>query len=333
MSAAKVQTEGPMNTVTNPIVEETNPRAIPSLEVLKKKQKDKTEVNWVTAIFMGLFHIGAFAALFFFSWKAFIVAVVLWWVATSLGIGMCYHRLLTHRGYRVPRWLEYTLTVFATLALEGGPIFWVATHRIHHKYSDKEGDPHSPVDGTWWSHMGWILTGKSMHHDTTTLSRYVPDLAQDKFHVWITKYHYVPMVALGLILLAVSGWPLVLWGIFLRTVVGLHATWLVNSATHSWGTRRFKTRDLSTNSWWVALVTWGEGWHNNHHAHPVSARHGLAWYEIDFNWYAIWMLEKLGIAKKVYTAKISELKQSTESSIVGRTLTPEVQRDLAAVEL
>jgi fatty-acid desaturase len=272
------------------------------LEVLKKTQKNDGEINWVTASFMGLFHIGALAALFFFSWKAFLVAAFLWWVATSLGIGMCYHRLLTHRGYKVPRWLEYVLTVCATLALEGGPIFWVATHRIHHKYSDQEGDPHSPVDGTWWSHMGWILTGKSMHHDTTTLARYV------------------------------RGIPFVLWGIFLRTVIGLHFTWLVNSATHSIGTRRFKTRDLSTNSWWVALVTWGEGWHNNHHAHPVSARHGLTWYEVDFNWYVIWFLEKIRIAQKVHTAKISELKRTNES-IVGRTLTPEVQRELASVEL
>src|SRR5277367_4597627 len=145
MSNTKVQTEGPMNPVIDSEMnEESAPRVIPSLEVLKKTQKDKTEVNWVTAIFMAIFHLGAIAALFFFSWKAFAVAVVLWWVATSLGIGMCYHRLLTHRGYKVPKWLEYTLTVFATLALEGGPIFWVATHRIHHQFSDQEGDPHSP---------------------------------------------------------------------------------------------------------------------------------------------------------------------------------------------
>ena len=106
------------------------------------------------------------------------------------------------------------------------------------------------------------------------------------------------MIVLGLILLAIGGWPFVLWGIFLRTVVGLHATWLVNSATHSWGTRRFQTRDLSTNSWWVALLSFGEGWHNNHHAHPVSARHGLAWYEVDLNWYGIWTLQKLGLAQE-----------------------------------
>jgi stearoyl-CoA desaturase (delta-9 desaturase) len=160
--------------------------------------------------------------------------------------------------------------------------------------------------------MGWILMGKSMHHDTTTLARFVPDLAKDKFHVWITKYHYVPMIVLGLILLAIGGLPFLLWGIFVRTVVGLHATWLVNSATHSWGTRRFVTRDLSTNSWWVALLTFGEGWHNNHHAHPVSARHGLRWYEIDMNWYGIWALKKLGLAEQIYCAKLEELRQKEE---------------------
>ena len=167
------------------------------LTVLNRKQAANDEVNWITAGFMMMFHVGALAAIFFFTWKAFFVACFLWWVSGSLGIGMCYHRLLTHGGYKVPKWLEYTLTVCATLALEGGPIFWVATHRIHHRYSDQDGDPHSPRDGKWWSHMGWILMGKSMHHDTTTLARYVPDLAKDKFHIWITKYHYVPIIILG----------------------------------------------------------------------------------------------------------------------------------------
>jgi stearoyl-CoA desaturase (delta-9 desaturase) len=256
---------------------------------------------------MMLFHLGAIAALFFFTWKALFVAIFLWWLTGSVGIGICYHRLLTHRGYKTPKWVEYCMTVCAVLALEGGPIFWVATHRIHHQFSDKDGDPHSPNDGTWWAHMGWILMGKSMHHDTTTLARYVPDLAKDKFHVWITKYHYVPIIILAAILFAVGGWPFLLWGIFVRTVVGLHATWLVNSATHIWGSRRFKTADNSTNNFVVAILSWGEGWHNNHHAHPVSARHGLRWYEIDFNWYGIWTLKMLGLAKKVVRVKLANL--------------------------
>ncbi|HXW16916.1 MAG TPA: fatty acid desaturase [Candidatus Acidoferrales bacterium] len=285
-----------------------------------KAEEDNT-INWVTASVMVIFHILAVAALFFFTWNGLFIALFLWWLSASVGIGMGYHRLLTHRGYKVPRWVEYCLTVFATLALEGGPIFWVATHRIHHQYSDREGDPHSPIDGTWWAHMGWILVGKSMHHDTSTLSRYVPDLAKDKFYVWITKYHYVPLIVLGLALLAIGGWPVVLWAIFLRTVVGLQTTWLVNSATHSWGTRRYDTRDLSTNSWWVALLTWGEGWHNNHHAHPTSARHGLKWYEIDFNWYGIWLMKTVGIARKVRVAKLSA--EETPANAAESTPRPE----------
>ena len=141
----------------------------------------------MTAIFMGLFHIRRDRRAFLFQLEAgdgCLDSVV---GAASLGIGMGYHRLLTHRGYKIPKWIEYVLTVCATLALEGGPIFWVATHRMHHQRSDKEGDPHSPIDGKWWAHMGWILTGKSMHHDTSTLARYVPDLAKDKFQVWITN--------------------------------------------------------------------------------------------------------------------------------------------------
>ena len=286
-----------MNPLSNPVTQ---------LEALAKKQSAGKKINWVTGLFMGLFHAGALAAFFFFTWEALLVAVLLWWISGSLGIGMGYHRLLTHRGYKTPKWVEYCLTVCATLALEGGPIFWVATHRIHHKFADQDGDPHSPRDGKWWSHMGWILTGKSMHHDTTTLVHYVPDLAKDKFHVWITKYHYVPMIVLGLALLAAGGLPWVLWGIFLRTVVGLHATWLVNSATHLWGSRRFATRDTSTNNWVVALLTFGEGWHNNHHAYPTSARHGLKWYEVDVNWYGIRALKLLGLAKHVQHASLAK---------------------------
>jgi fatty-acid desaturase len=223
-------------------------------------------ISWVTTIFMAIFHILALTALFFFTWKGLIAAVVLYVLSINVGIGMCYHRLLTHRGYKVPRLLEYALAVCGTLALEGGPIFWVGTHRVHHQLSDHEGDPHSPTDGTFWAHMGWIMSGQSLHAATSILNRYAPDLSRDKFYVWLSKYHWVPLTTVGLVLLAWGGWPAVLWGIFLRVTLGLHATWLVNSATHLWGSRRFETRDESRNNWWVALLTGGEGWHNNHHA-------------------------------------------------------------------
>jgi fatty-acid desaturase len=261
--------------------------------------RDKTfaqPVNLTITLFLGLFHVCAIAALFMFSWKALVFALLMWWIAESLGIGMGFHRLLTHRGYKTHKWIEYGLTVCGTLALEGGPIGWVATHRLHHQNSDKEGDPHSPRDGGFWAHMGWIITGDAIHNKTTELLPYVPDLRKDKFMIWISKWHWVPLTMLAVAVLVLGGWRYVMWGIFLRTVVGLHATYLVNSGTHMWGSRRFLTGDNSTNNFWVAMLSFGEGWHNNHHAHPQSARHGLAWYEFDLNWYGISALRTLGLA-------------------------------------
>jgi stearoyl-CoA desaturase (delta-9 desaturase) len=203
------------------------------------------------------------------------------------------------------------MAICASLALEGGPIFWVSTHRMHHQHSDQDGDPHSPREGGWWAHTGWLLWGNTLHMQTEVLARYVPDLAKDRFHVWLSKYHWIPLVACGVVLFG-GGWyfggpvnavGMLLWGAFMRVTLGLHATWLVNSATHLWGTRRFETRDDSRNNWWVALVSGGEGWHNNHHAHPVSARHGFRWYEVDPNFYGIWLLSKIGLAKKIKLAK------------------------------
>ena len=266
---------------------------------------DRSSLNWPTTIILVLIHIGALAAFFFFTWKALIASVFLYWVATGLGISMGYHRLHTHRSYKVPRWMEYFFALCGTLTLEGGPIFWTAIHRIHHQRSDQPGDPHSPREGAWWAHVGWILVGETKHNNTMLLGKYAPDLAKDPFYVWLNDYHWVPNVALAIILYVVGGLPFLLWAGFFRIVFGLHATWLVNSATHMWGGRRFATRDDSRNNWWVALISFGEGWHNNHHAHPTSARHGLAWYEFDLNYYGIWLLKKLGLARQVKIAKLA----------------------------
>jgi len=260
---------------------------------------DSKPINWSTATVMIIYHVLAVAAFFFFSWTALWLSLLLWWISGSLGIGMGYHRLLTHRGFKTPKWMEYFLTVCGTLALEGGPIFWVATHRIHHQLTDKPGDPHSPRDGKWWSHMGWIITGKAMHQNTADLAPYVPDLRKDKFYSWLSRYHWITQVAVGVTVLAFFGWKVTLSAVFLRTVVGLHATWLVNSATHLWGSQRFATADDSTNNMVIALLTFGEGWHNNHHAHPSSARHGLRWWQVDTNWYQIKFLEIIGLAKDI----------------------------------
>ena len=262
--------------------------------------------SWVTASFMTLFHIGAIWALFNFTWSGFFVLLATYYVSLSWGIGMSYHRLLTHRSYKAPKALEYFLAICATLALEGGPLFWVATHRKHHQFSDMEDDPHTPFHGGFWAHMGWILFGDPLHADVRFTAKYAPDLAKEPFYRRLSQYHWVPLTVLGFTLLAVGGWNWVLWGIFLRTTLGLHSTWLVNSATHMWGARRFQTTDDSRNNWWVAAITFGEGWHNNHHAHPTSAAHGLAWWEVDLTYLHIRALELLGVATAVRRARVTD---------------------------
>jgi stearoyl-CoA desaturase (delta-9 desaturase) len=179
----------------------------------------------------------------------------------------------------------------------------VVNHRVHHQLTDKLGDPHTPEEGGWWAHAGWVLHGKGLSNQPQLIQRYAPDLLSDRFLVWISKYHWLPLAGLAVVLFVLGGWPWLLWGIFLRVTLGLHAVWFVNSATHMWGSRRFATKDNSRNLWWVAVLTGGEGWHNNHHAHPVSARHGLAWYEIDVNYYVIWLLGKLGLATNIHAEK------------------------------
>jgi stearoyl-CoA desaturase (delta-9 desaturase) len=287
-------------------------------------QQKSEEFNWVFFVIIAIFHLLAAAAVvqlaLHFRWSSVVVFLATWIVGQNVGIGMSYHRQLTHRGYVTPKWLEYLMAGCGTMALQGGPLYWVAVHRMHHQYTDKPGDPHSPRDGAWWAHMGWILEG-SLHNESKVLSRYAPDLAKDPAHQWLSKYHWLPVTSVGVLLLlagaAFGGWACgiswALCGVFLRVTVGMHVTWLVNSATHMWGSRRFETRDDSTNNWLVALLTGGEGWHNNHHAHPVSARHGMAWYEVDFNYMGIQLLQLLGLARNVHAldAKTALAKSQT----------------------
>ena len=256
-------------------------------------------IDWINVVYFAALHVGAVFAFWTFSWTALAVFAALLWLSFSVGIGVTYHRLLTHRGYTVPKPVEYLLTVFGMLASEGGAISWVAMHRMHHVFSDRPGkDLHTPKDGFLWSHIGWILT----KIDTSLRDvekRYAPEMVADPVHRAMNRLHILPNVLVGLGLYAWGGWPLVVWGVFLRLVVGLHATWFVNSAAHTWGYRTFDTPEGSTNLWWVGLIAWGEGWHNNHHAFQRSARHGLEWWELDANWLAIRILAAVGLARDV----------------------------------
>ena len=272
------------------------------------------KINWVTTLILAGLHIGAFAAFFCFSWKAFFVALALHWVAVGWGISLGYHRLHTHQSYQCPRWLEYFFAICGTMTLEGGPMFWVGTHRVHHAKSDKPGDPHSPHEGTFWSHMGWIVFGETNHNNSAFMAKHAPDLARHKFYWFLNTYHWIPVVATGLALLAFGGWPMFLWGFCLRIVYGLHCTWLINSATHIFGSRRFETSDDSRNSFILAVLTFGEGWHNNHHAHQTSARHGMLWYEFDISWITLKILKSVGLVWGVRLVKPEVLARQQEAA-------------------
>jgi len=278
------------------------------------KVNNQAGLNWSAGVTLAALHIAAIVALFYFQWRYLAVAAVLHWVATGLGISMGYHRLHTHRSYRVPKALEHFLAVCGTLTLQGGPIYWAATHRLHHQKSDQPGDPHSPVDGAWWSHIGWIVFSERNNEENKMVSRYARDLSKDRFYVWLNNYHWVPLAGLAVLLFVLGGMGLVLWAIAFRIVFGLHSTWLVNSATHMWGGRRFATHDDSRNTWWVALLTFGEGWHNNHHAYPTSARHGLAWYEFDPSWITIRILKFFGVAKAIQAVNVNTVYSEREAA-------------------
>ncbi|MEJ7622626.1 MAG: fatty acid desaturase [Pyrinomonadaceae bacterium] len=268
--------------------------------VLEFEPSQSGKYRWNTIFFVAAFHVLAVAGIATMSVNNFIAAFICWWVAGSWGVGLGYHRLLTHRGFTTSRWLMRFMATCATAALQSGPITWVTTHRIHHAFTDQPKDPHSPRDGTYWAHIGWIFQGSAQVHSEAVMQRYSPDLMKDPYLRFLDKYYYVTTIIVAAILLAVGGWTMVLGAVFLRTVMGWHFTWLVNSATHLWGSRRFDTRDDSRNNGLVALVTFGEGWHNNHHAFPRSARHGLTWREFDVNWVQLRFLEMIGLVDNVY---------------------------------
>ena len=239
-------------------------------------------INWRDLFIITSFHILLIPALFMFSWTNLAVMLVGNWVVGSLGVGLGYHRLLTHRSFKAPKWLEYFLTILATMALQNEAYKWVATHRIHHQFTEQPRDPHSTRPGFWWAHIGWIFFGTAQDHTEANFKKYVPDLLKDAGQALIAKYFYVPIIISAVLFYAIGGWGMVLWGVVVRVIFGWHTTWFVNSLSHLFGKRRFETHDDSTNNWFVAILTFGEGWHNNHHAHPTSARHGMAWYEFDY---------------------------------------------------
>jgi fatty-acid desaturase len=256
--------------------------------------------DYPVGIALLIIHIGALGVFLpmFFSWSAVAVGVV-FYILTGMGITLGFHRLLTHRSLVVPKPVEYLLTIIGVLALQGGPVEWVAQHRAHHAHTDRDGDPHDSHKGMPWAHIEWLFRTNKDRVAPEDRPRWAPDLVKDPGMRFIEKYNVLMTVVLAVAFFFVGGWSWVVWGIFARLVFTYHCTWLVNSASHAVGYQTYKTGDRSTNSWWVALLTFGEGWHNNHHAFPFSARHGLRWFEFDITWITIKAMSWLKLAKNV----------------------------------
>ncbi|HET6881979.1 MAG TPA: fatty acid desaturase [Pirellulales bacterium] len=261
-------------------------------------------LDWPIVIWIVVVHAGLLAAPFYFTWKAVALMAVLHWLTGGIGVCLGYHRHLTHGSFSTYRPIRFLLAVLGGLSGEGSAVTWVANHRKHHVFSDQEGDPHSPRDGGFWSHMLWFMPnfGKKYHDEMTR--RYAPDLADDRAILWLHKMFIPSHMAMGAVLLAAGwlGWDMytgisfVVWGMFVRLVGVLHVTWFVNSASHIWGYRNYETTDDSRNLWWVGLLAYGEGWHNNHHAFQRMARHGHKWWEFDMTYITILLMEKVGLA-------------------------------------
>lgn len=262
-------------------------------------------VSWIVVI-----HGFAIAAPFYFSWQALAVCIVLILATGSLGVCMGYHRLLTHGSFKTYKPVRWLLAFLGGLSGEGSALAWVANHRKHHKYSDKDGDPHSPRHGGWWAHMFWFMPNWGEKSNKAVMQKYASDIMKDRMmrflHVMFLPSHLI----LGLALLAVGyfgqfigmqgGWysalSMLFWGTGVRMVYVMHVTWFVNSATHMWGYRNYETTDDSKNLWWVGLFAFGEGWHNNHHAHQRVASQGHKWWEVDITYWVILAMEKVGLA-------------------------------------
>jgi sn-2 palmitoyl-lipid 9-desaturase len=270
--------------------------------------KQPLALSWSNVAFFGTVHALAMLAPWYFSWSALGVMIFLHWLFGSIGICLGYHRLLTHRSLEVPKWLEYAIATIGALAIQGGPIFWVSGHRLHHAYTeDADKDPYSSQRGFWWSHMLWILYPRPEFYDYEIYKRSAPDIERDPYYRWLNKYFLLLQIPLAVLLYALGGWSFVIYGVFLRAVLLWHSTWLINSATHLHGYRSFQSKDNSRNLWWAAILTYGEGWHNNHHAHPNVAKAGLQWWEVDMTWWAIKILQSLGLAKKVVMPQTSKV--------------------------
>ena len=276
------------------------------------------QIYWRYAAGVVFYHLIALLALVpdFFSWTGLLIAVLGVYVFGGLGINVCYHRLLTHRSFSCPKWLEHGLAVLGVCCMQDAPARWVAIHRRHHHHSDEHPDPHSPLVTFFWAHMGWLMYENRDLDRMVAYQRYAKDILRDPFYkmlernfAWIVLASWLVFFAMGFVAAALAGNStpqslrsaglMLLWGVFVRTVLVWHITWSVNSLSHFWGYRNYPTDDDSRNNAFVAFLTSGEGWHNNHHADPGSANCSHHWWEFDGIYWVIRGLARLGLASDI----------------------------------
>jgi stearoyl-CoA desaturase (delta-9 desaturase) len=220
-------------------------------------------------------------------------AAMIW--GRMFGITAGYHRYFAHRTFKTSRAFAFLLALLGSSAVQKGPLWWAAGHRRHHRYSDGPQDMHSPRQGFWHSHYGWIFDG---NWDYTEVDR-IRDFARFPELVWLNRFHVVPVAALAIACFALGGWRALLWGFAIPTVLLWHFTYTINSLAHLWGRQRYATGDDSRNNWLLALLTLGEGWHNNHHYFMTATRQGFRWWEIDVTYYALRALQALGLVWEI----------------------------------
>ncbi|WP_145266332.1 acyl-CoA desaturase [Calycomorphotria hydatis] len=261
-----------------------------------------SNISWPIAGWIIAMHVGACFAPFFFTWEALGVTVLLHWMTMSLGICLGYHRYLSHRSLKLRQPADLFCIFCGVISGEGTPLRWAAIHRLHHAQSDQHGDPHAPNEGKWWAHILWTFVVRPERETNMLLDQFAPDLKTRKILMFFEKTYIWWLIGTGVALYALGGMPMLLWGLCARMVFGYHSTWFVNSATHLWGYRNYESRDESKNLWWVAIAAYGEGWHNNHHAHPSNARAGHKWWELDPTYWVICGLKTVGLAYDVKDA-------------------------------
>ncbi len=263
------------------------------------------------------------AACLLLLWTPFKWSLLVWLVATygirMFGVTAGYHRYFAHRSFKLDRFSQFLLAFLAQTSAQMSVLWWAAHHRTHHRYSDTEKDIHSPVQKSlWWSHMGWLLDGRSTSYD----SRITQDFAKFPELRLLDKYHRVPAILFGATVFALGGFPAFVWGFVVSTVLLWHGTFTINSLSHVWGTQPFDTGDQSRNNFLLALITLGEGWHNNHHKFMSSVRQGLRWWEIDISYYVLRILGLIGIARELRTPDPSEVFKYRTATVDSQIPTP-----------